>query len=128
MFVLPTDTPTPRRSWRGAKLSDLPRDFLEQVTRHRDSHSRRRHAGHRPASHGGNRAPAALRGTGTAHVVPVINMVDDSNLKAAAGDAARQALSLTNRFERVVLVRMIADDPIDAVVGSGVSSRSHTVS
>src|SRR5258708_23218169 len=35
-FVLPADTPTSRRSWRRAKLSDRPQDFLEQVARHRD--------------------------------------------------------------------------------------------
>ena len=70
----------------------------------------------------------ALRGTGTAHVVPIINMVDDAALNAAAHDAARQALSLTTRFERVVLACMTADDPIVAVVGSEVSSRSDALS
>lgn len=70
----------------------------------------------------------ALRGTGTAQVVPVINMVDDAGLKAAAHEAARQALSLTARFDRVVLACMTADDPIVAVVGSEVSSRSHALS
>jgi len=62
----------------------------------------------------------ALRGAGTAHVVPIINMVDDDGLKDAARDAARQALSLTTRFECVVLACMTADDPIVAVVGSEV--------
>lgn len=59
----------------------------------------------------------ALRGTGTATVVPVINMVDDAALLSGASDAAREALTLTKRFTRVVLAHMITDDPVVAVIG-----------
>jgi probable selenium-dependent hydroxylase accessory protein YqeC len=45
----------------------------------------------------------ALKNSGTATVVPVINMVDNSELEAAAREAARTALDLTDRFDRVVL-------------------------
>lgn len=60
----------------------------------------------------------ALRGAGNADVVPVINMVDDDTILAAAREAARAALALTRRFERVVLARMTAADPIVEVVGA----------
>lgn len=36
----------------------------------------------------------ALRGTGKAHVVPVINMVDDTELETAAGEAASKRFPL----------------------------------
>ncbi len=45
----------------------------------------------------------ALKNAGSATVVPVINMVDNAELEAAARDTARAALELTNRFQRVVL-------------------------
>jgi probable selenium-dependent hydroxylase accessory protein YqeC len=45
----------------------------------------------------------ALKNAGTATVVPVINMVDNSELEATARKAARAALDLTDRFDRVVL-------------------------
>jgi probable selenium-dependent hydroxylase accessory protein YqeC len=59
----------------------------------------------------------ALRGVGDATFIPVINMVDDAELHAAASEAARQTLALTARFRRVVLTRMIAEDPVVAVIG-----------
>jgi len=45
----------------------------------------------------------ALKGTGVATVVPVINMVDDPEHETLALEAARAALQLTDRFDRVVL-------------------------
>jgi probable selenium-dependent hydroxylase accessory protein YqeC len=45
----------------------------------------------------------ALKNTGSATVVPVINMVDNAELEAAAREAARAALELTQRFDRVIL-------------------------
>lgn len=45
----------------------------------------------------------ALKSTGDAAVVPIINMVDNSDLEAQAREAAQVALELTGRFERVVL-------------------------
>lgn len=45
----------------------------------------------------------ALKNTGNATVVPVINMVDNEELAALAAEAAGAALELTDRFERVVL-------------------------
>jgi probable selenium-dependent hydroxylase accessory protein YqeC len=45
----------------------------------------------------------SLKGAGSAVVVPVINMVDDGSLQAVAERTARQALDLTDRFDRVVL-------------------------
>jgi len=45
----------------------------------------------------------ALKNAGGAVVVPVINMVDNADMEAAATEAARAALQLTDRFDRVVL-------------------------
>ncbi len=45
----------------------------------------------------------ALKNVRGATVVPVINMVDNSELEDAAREAARAALDLTDRFDRVVL-------------------------
>ncbi len=60
----------------------------------------------------------ALRRTGDAIVVPLINMVDDDGMLVAAREAARHALSLSRRFDRVVLARMNAPEPIVEVVGA----------
>lgn len=57
-----------------------------------------------------------LKGVGTANVVPVINMVDDSDCGRLAQAAAREALSLTERFDRIVLASMRAVEPIVDVV------------
>jgi probable selenium-dependent hydroxylase accessory protein YqeC len=59
----------------------------------------------------------ALQGVGAATVVPVINMVDDPERRAAAREVARLALAATDRFERVVLTSMIADEPVVEIVG-----------
>jgi probable selenium-dependent hydroxylase accessory protein YqeC len=58
----------------------------------------------------------ALKGTGSATVVPVINMVDDSELEAAALETARCALDLTGRFDRVVLMSHLSPDRLVSVV------------
>jgi probable selenium-dependent hydroxylase accessory protein YqeC len=57
-----------------------------------------------------------LKGVGSANVVPVINMVDDAECRRLAQAAAREALSLTERFDRVVLASMRAADPVVEVV------------
>jgi hypothetical protein len=48
--------------------------------------------------------------------VPVINMVDDGARLGLARQAAREALALTRRFDRVVLAAMTAAEPIVEVV------------
>ncbi len=58
----------------------------------------------------------ALRRTGDAEVVPVINMVDDEKRLTAAHAAASTALALTDRFERVVLAAMTGEQPLIDVV------------
>ena len=58
----------------------------------------------------------ALKNTGSAVVVPVINMVDDGLLQAVAERAAREALDLTDRFDRVVLTSATLGDPLVRVV------------
>jgi probable selenium-dependent hydroxylase accessory protein YqeC len=50
-------------------------------------------------------------------VVPVINMVDDAAREAGAREAAKVALDLCDRFDRVVLVSLARSaDPLVAVV------------
>lgn len=58
----------------------------------------------------------ALKDVRGARVVPLINMVDDAAAEAAARAAAERALSLTDRFERVVLTSMRRSDPLVAVI------------
>jgi probable selenium-dependent hydroxylase accessory protein YqeC len=58
----------------------------------------------------------ALKSTGSAVVVPIINMVDDAGLAAAAERAARLALELTDRFDRVVLTSAQRPDPLVQVI------------
>lgn len=57
-----------------------------------------------------------LKGAGDAQVVPIINMVDDEEREALARETARRALAMTDRFERVVLVRLRRADPVVAVI------------
>lgn len=61
-------------------------------------------------------ADGALKGVGDANVVPVINMVDDAELLAAARETARAAFALTRRFDRVVLACMTAATPVVDVI------------
>lgn len=58
----------------------------------------------------------ALKHSGRAEVVPLINMVDDSDRAERAREAARQALALTDRFDYVVLARMRDEAPIVDVI------------
>ncbi len=58
----------------------------------------------------------ALKNTGNAQVVPLINMVDDDNREAQAREAAKQALTLTDRFDYVVLARMYDADPVVDII------------
>jgi probable selenium-dependent hydroxylase accessory protein YqeC len=58
----------------------------------------------------------ALRNSGAATVVPVINMVDSEELEASALAAARQALQLTDRFDRVVLTSHLRPARLVSVV------------
>ena len=48
----------------------------------------------------------SLQGTKNMRVVPVINMVDDARIEATCTEAALTALSLTNRFDRIVLAEL----------------------
>lgn len=57
-----------------------------------------------------------LRGVGNARVVPVINMADSEDGRAAAIEAARIALDSSNRYDRVVVAAMHAEAPIVAVL------------
>lgn len=57
-----------------------------------------------------------LKGAADARVVPVINMVDDPERLRLATEAARRALALTARFDRVLLARLKDADPVVAVI------------
>jgi hypothetical protein len=50
-------------------------------------------------------------------VVPLINRVDSPAIKQAAWKAAEQALTLSSRFDRVVLACMRHPNPLVGVVG-----------
>ncbi len=58
----------------------------------------------------------SLKNVGQAAVVPLINMVDDDKRAVLARPAAEQALTLTDRFDYVVLASMRAEQPIIEVV------------
>jgi probable selenium-dependent hydroxylase accessory protein YqeC len=57
-----------------------------------------------------------LKDSDPAHVVPLINMVDDAETRELARDAAEEALRLSDRFEVVVLASMRSPDPMVEVV------------
>jgi probable selenium-dependent hydroxylase accessory protein YqeC len=57
-----------------------------------------------------------LKGAANARVVPVINMVDDPARRTLAEDAARRALELTARFDRVLLTCFRDPDPVVAII------------
>ncbi|HET7570647.1 MAG TPA: selenium cofactor biosynthesis protein YqeC [Gammaproteobacteria bacterium] len=57
-----------------------------------------------------------LRDARDARVVPIINMADDAPPRAAAREAAKIALDLSDRYDRVVVAAMRADDAIVDVV------------
>lgn len=59
----------------------------------------------------------ALKNTGGATVVPVINMVDDARLEVLARQTAERALALCGgRFNRVVLASMRRADPVIDII------------
>jgi probable selenium-dependent hydroxylase accessory protein YqeC len=58
----------------------------------------------------------SLHKSGTTVVVPVINMVEDEPSRRAARAIALGALAITQRFDRVVLAAMTADEPLVEVV------------
>ena len=58
----------------------------------------------------------SLRRTGNSRVVPVINMVDGPERQAWAEEAAERALSMTKRFECVVLTSMTNPSPLVKVI------------
>lgn len=59
----------------------------------------------------------ALRRVASARVVPVINMVDSPERLALAQIAAKKALAITDRFERIVLSSMKNPSPLVEVIG-----------
>jgi len=60
----------------------------------------------------------ALKDTGEARVVPVINAVDTASLHEQAARAARAALDATDRFDRVALTSHRGrDEPLVDVIG-----------
>ncbi len=61
-------------------------------------------------------ANGSLKNTGNAKVIPLINMVDNSELEKIAREAAYEALQLTDRFDTVVLAAMKKEQPIVDVV------------
>lgn len=61
-------------------------------------------------------ADGLLRGTESARVVPVINMADTDRHRGVALETARIALELSDRYDRVVVAAMRADEPIVDVV------------
>lgn len=68
----------------------------------------------------------SLKNVGDARVIALINMVDAPEQRAMARDAAEQALDLSPKIERVILARMIDDDPIVAVLEQKNPSRRRT--
>jgi len=61
-------------------------------------------------------ADGLLRGVGEARVVPVLNMAESPQERAGAWQAARIALELSDRYDRVVIAAMRAEQPIVEVV------------
>ena len=57
-----------------------------------------------------------LKGTGNAHVVPLINMVDDEKARGLALETAKEALRISKRFDRIILASMRRSDPIVEIV------------
>ena len=61
----------------------------------------------------------ALKDVGDAAVVPVINMVDDTEREELAREAAQIALQMSDRFERVVLTSTRRSEYVVDVVRGG---------
>lgn len=58
----------------------------------------------------------ALKNCESKNVIPLINMVDYSEQEVLAREAAEQALSMTNKFDSVVLAAMKKDEPVVDVI------------
>lgn len=58
----------------------------------------------------------ALKNTGDAKVIPLINMVDYVEQEVLAKEAAQLVLSMTDRFDKVVLAAMKEENPIVDVI------------
>ncbi|GJM05404.1 MAG: hypothetical protein DHS20C09_13950 [marine bacterium B5-7] len=58
----------------------------------------------------------ALKNTGTAKVIPLINMVDYTEQEKSAREAAQLALTMTDRFDHIVLAAMKKEQPIVDVI------------
>ncbi len=58
----------------------------------------------------------ALKSVGSAAVVPLINMVDDEGRRPLAARAAEEALTRTQRFDRVVLTALRGEEPVVEIV------------
>lgn len=58
----------------------------------------------------------ALQHAGDAAVVPIINMVEGRERLDKAREAARRALAITDRFERVILAAMHGEAPLVDIV------------
>jgi hypothetical protein len=59
----------------------------------------------------------ALHRVGSAHVFPIINMVDGPELLSLARQAAKAALAATDRYDRIILTSMTAASPVIDIVG-----------
>lgn len=57
-------------------------------------------------------ADGICRGSGSARIIPLINMVDDEIRQTLATETAKTALQLTDRFDRVVLASMHRDNAL----------------
>ncbi len=58
----------------------------------------------------------ALKNVGSAKVIPLINMVDYSEQETSAREVAQLALTMTDRFDYIVLAAMKEDQPIVDVI------------
>ncbi len=58
----------------------------------------------------------SLKNTGSAKVIPLINMVDDSELEKVAHEAAKKALEMTDRFDSIVLAAMKKNEPVVNII------------
>jgi probable selenium-dependent hydroxylase accessory protein YqeC len=59
----------------------------------------------------------ALHRVGSAHVFPIINMVDSPELLSLARQAAKAALAATDHYDRIILTSMTAASPVIDIVG-----------
>jgi probable selenium-dependent hydroxylase accessory protein YqeC len=58
----------------------------------------------------------SLKGAGDSKLIPVINAVDDPERLALAREVAQAALSMTRRFDQVVLTAMRQEHPVAEII------------